>query len=142
MATATSQPKSSGEMLEPWAMSPMTLPTPASTIICLKPPPAATISMIPARGGSPDANESLVRWIPHPAPRPKVTMLTSTAASSATAGVPMKSRKLSSLLLSSRVRSPIARASISTSGSRMASSAPATVGWRLGGSGWSDSLAL
>ena len=52
MPTATSQPSSSAEMFAPLAASPITSPTPASTSVCLNPPPAATMSRMPAIGGS------------------------------------------------------------------------------------------
>ena len=50
--TATSQPSSNGESDAPLAALAITLPTPASTSTCLNPPPAATMSRIPAIGGS------------------------------------------------------------------------------------------
>ena len=52
MPTATSQPSISGERLAPYAASAIRSPTPESTSSCLKPPPAATISRIPAMAGS------------------------------------------------------------------------------------------
>src|SRR3954471_5264103 len=52
MPTATSQPRMSGEKFAPFAQSAMRPPTPESTSSCLKPPPAATISRIPAIAGS------------------------------------------------------------------------------------------
>src|SRR3954452_5199509 len=59
MSTATSQPSTSTEMLTPSAQSLMTLPTPASMRVCLKPPPAATMRMIDATPGSAAPTESL-----------------------------------------------------------------------------------
>src|SRR3954449_852142 len=60
MPTATSQPSSSALRCASLAASATTLPTPASTSTCLKPPPAATISRIPAIGGSAPPSTALV----------------------------------------------------------------------------------
>ena len=63
-----------------------------STSVCLKPPPAATISRMPAIGGS-DCSERLapIALASMPAPRPRVNTATITAMSSAIKGVPRKS---------------------------------------------------
>ena len=67
-------------MLLPATASPITLPIPVSTSICLNPPPAATMSRIPAIGGSERSSEvaELARG-PCPTPTPKVNIATSTA---------------------------------------------------------------
>src|SRR6476659_3648359 len=62
MSTATSQPSSKTEMLTPVAQSLMTLPTPASMSVCLKPPPAATMRMMLATAGRADPPDSLT-WV-------------------------------------------------------------------------------
>ena len=56
MATATSQPRTSGERLAPLAQLAMRSPMPESTSSCLNPPPAATMSRIPAIAGSAPAD--------------------------------------------------------------------------------------
>ena len=58
MPTATSQPSTSAEMFAPSAASAITSPTPASISVCLKPPPAATISRMPAIAGSAPPTEA------------------------------------------------------------------------------------
>ena len=94
ISTATTQASSSGEMLLPAIASPMAPPIPVSTSTCLKPPPAATMSSGPAIGGSEVSNDfdSSVLFMPVPTPRVKIA--TTTAISSATSGVPMKSSTL------------------------------------------------
>ena len=52
ISTATSQASSSTEMCAPLTQSAMRSPMPVSTRVCLNPPPAATISRMPAIGGS------------------------------------------------------------------------------------------
>ena len=64
---------------------------PVSTRVCLKPPPAATMSRMPAIGGSDFSSEDASSLVPMPAPRPRVNMATMTAMSSAMSGVPRKS---------------------------------------------------
>jgi hypothetical protein len=51
MPTATSQPSTSGDRFAPFAAFPTTWPTPASMSVCLNPPPAATMSRMPAMPG-------------------------------------------------------------------------------------------
>ncbi len=48
MSTATSQPAISGFMADSVMELAITSPMPESTSVCLKPPPAATIRMMPA----------------------------------------------------------------------------------------------
>jgi hypothetical protein len=71
MSTATSHPRTSTEMLTPSAQSLMTLPTPASMRVCLKPPPAATMRMMLAIAGSADPTESLTWLLSSPEPSPR-----------------------------------------------------------------------
>ncbi len=67
-------------------------PTPQSTSVCLKPPPAATISSTPAIGASETSTVREIRSLVKPAARPRVNIATTTAASSATSGVPTTSK--------------------------------------------------
>ena len=55
ISTASTQASSSTEMLASLAQSASRVPMPVSTSTCLKPPPAATISRMPAIGGSDDS---------------------------------------------------------------------------------------
>jgi hypothetical protein len=91
MPTETSQPSSNGEKCESLAASATTLATPESTSICLNPPPAVTISRIPATPGKPAPSELLISSRFIPASRPRLAIATSRA----TAGVPIKSAVLS-----------------------------------------------
>jgi len=70
------------------------VPMPLSTRTCLKPPPAATIRMMPATGGRPDSMHLVSSLRVMPAPRPRVNMPTITARSNAISGVPRVSRYL------------------------------------------------
>ena len=91
MKTATSQASSSGEKLEPLIQSASMVPIPVSTSTCLKPPPAPTMSRIPAIGPSesPIEEPSAVPLIPDP--RPSVNIPTRTVMSRASRGAPRKS---------------------------------------------------
>ena len=55
ISTASTQASRMTEMLAPLAHSASTVPMPVSTSTCLNPPPAATIRMMPATGGSADS---------------------------------------------------------------------------------------
>ena len=86
---------------------------------CLKPPPAATIRMIPATGGSPDSMHLVTSLRSIPAPRPRVNMPTTTAMESANSGVPRVSNtNRTRLALSSMKMSTSALPNIRTTGSR------------------------
>jgi hypothetical protein len=91
MATATSQPSSRTERFAPCAACVMALPTPESTRVCLKPPPAPTIKRTLAMGGSESATVAEIRSRSKPALRPSVNIATTTAASRANSGVPIAS---------------------------------------------------
>src|SRR3954468_8670945 len=96
--TATRYPSSSAEMLASLAASATTLPTPASTSTCLKPPPAATMSRMPAIGGSapPTTDEVCTRL--KPARLPSEYIASSSPKTSATGGLPSTSRASRTLL--------------------------------------------
>ena len=76
MPTATSQPRISGERLAPLAQLAIRSPMPESTSSCLKPPPAATMSRIPAIAGSAPPTEAEIRSRPKPTAVPRVNMAT------------------------------------------------------------------
>ncbi len=121
MSAAMNQARSRMPMpLAPCANEAMTWPIPVSTRTCLNPPPAPTMSRMPAMGGS--AAVMLVcrdlRFIPPGRPRRKNPA--STAMVSAMAGVPRKSRIVfHSAVLFGAVMSATAFPSISTTGRRM-----------------------
>ena len=104
-----------------------------STSVCLNPPPAATLKMMPANGGSDfsSGDASSARFIPEP--RPKVAMATRTASSSATSGVPRKSSAESNELPWPAKMSASALPSISTTGSRTVNSVVENFGRRRAG---------
>ena len=105
-------------MFAPLAQSASNVPTPVSISTCLNPPPAETISRMPAMGGSESPMDLVIPARSIPEPRPKVNIATNTAISSAMNGLPMTSKtcwtRFSSL---SMTMSAIALAIISTTGS-------------------------
>src|SRR3954452_14891944 len=130
--TAISQPSTSTLRLRFLAASPTSWPTPASTSTCLKPPPAATMSRIPAIPGSEPPTVLEIFSRPKPTAAPSVNIASRTPANSATTGVPTMSRTVRSVDPLSRVSSPIARRSISPTGSRTVTIVAPRAGWRTG----------
>ena len=131
ISTAMSHASTMTEKWAPSAQRASRVPMPVSTSTCLKPPPAATIRMIPATGGSPDSMHRVISLRCMPAPRPRVNMPTTTAMSSAINGVPRVSNTCrSGLDFSSTKMSTTALPSISTTGSRTLASVMANEGLR------------
>src|ERR1700731_1585094 len=117
ISTAITHASSNTETWAPLAQSASIVPIPLSTRICLNPPPAATIKMMPATGGRPDATHFANSSRDIPTPTPKVNMPTTTAMSSATNGVPRTSKTTRNGLLSSLTKtSTTALPSISATG--------------------------
>ncbi len=120
MATAISQASSSAGIDQSLEMSRIIWPTPASIRVCLKPPPAPTISRMPAIGARDFSTVVDRRSLVKPAARPSVNMPTITAASNAISGEPMTSKTRCTLCAgSSTTMSTSALDSISTTGSSM-----------------------
>src|SRR3954453_16157725 len=117
--TATSQPSTRGDRLELWAASAITAATPEAERTVLKPPPAATISMIEATPGRPAPSEPCTCARDMPEVAPSDTMATRTPISRAIDGSPMKSRTLRTCEPSLAVRSATALRSMSSTGSTM-----------------------
>ena len=116
---ASTQASSSTEMFASLAQSASNVPIPLSTRTCLKPPPAATMSKIPAIAGraAPVVLEMVSRSIPDP--RPRVNIATTTAISRAMIGVPSTSSTCRTIWSSSLMKiSAMALPSINTTGSR------------------------
>src|SRR6476659_4435903 len=88
ISTATNQASSNGDTVEPCTQDAITLEMPLSTSTCLSPPPAATISRMPAIGGSAASTVTDSRDRSKPAATPSVYIASSTASSSAISGVP------------------------------------------------------
>ena len=102
--TANTQASRMTEMLAAVAHSASLVPMPVSTSTCLKPPPAATIRMMPATGGN-DVSMHLVIWSRvMPAPRPSVKIPTTTAINSAISGRPSVSKVKRTRLSSSSMK--------------------------------------
>ena len=119
ISTASTQASRMTEILAAVAHSASFVPMPVSTSTCLKPPPAATIRMMPATGGN-DVSRHLVIWSRViAAPRPRVKMPTTTAINSAISGRPRMSKVCRSRLFSSSMKmSTSALPIISATGSR------------------------
>ena len=92
ISTASTHASSSTEMSLAAAQSASSVPMPVSTRTCLKPPPAATISRMPAIGGS-DGLHDLRDLAPGPCPesRPSVNIATTSEINSANSGSPIRS---------------------------------------------------
>ena len=91
---------------------------PVSTSTCLKPPPAATISRMPAMGGRASLTDLVMASLFMPEARPKVNIATNTEISSAMNGLPITSKTFCTPFSgSSTMMSTIALAIISATGS-------------------------
>lgn len=118
MATAMSQASSSAGIDQLLEKSRIIRPTPTSISVCLKPPPAPTISRMPAIGASDFSTVEESRSLVNPAARPSVNIPTMTAASRAMSGEPMTSvTRWMPLSLSSTTMSTSALPSMRTTGS-------------------------
>ncbi|MNP58761.1 hypothetical protein D3C76_1537040 [compost metagenome] len=72
ITAATSHASMIGEISACTAICPITLPTPVSTSICLKPPPAPTISTMAAVGARLWSSIFMICWRLKPRAEPKV----------------------------------------------------------------------
>src|SRR6195952_2291483 len=72
MSTATNQASSSGEIVEPSTQDAIIFEIPLSTNTCFRPPPAATMSRMPAIGGSAASTVLDSRALSNPAAMPGV----------------------------------------------------------------------
>lgn len=120
IATAISQARTSAGIDQSSEISRTICPTPESMRVCLNPPPAPTISRMPAMGARDFSTVDPSRSLVNPAARPSVNMPTITDASSAISGEPATSKIRWTICSgSSTTMSTSALASISTTGSSM-----------------------
>ena len=87
-ATATSHPARRAGTAACWIQAAMMLAIPESTRVCLNPPPAPTMSRIPAMGASEAPTRPLTSSAPSPRRAPKRYMAARTVISRATIGLP------------------------------------------------------